>query len=758
MTQVFVPSIYGEHWYGTIYYGGQWVTLVPPPSAPSPVIWPSAPAPGPPLQIPAGYSITPFTARAVDYENILVQWSEPMNSSNILDFRLLRSRYGFPIDENDGTILLDSPTGYTTSQCFDTQPIPGTMQYYGVYILLNLSGGQVWYRAGFTAVLALTDYGSAAILQSRLPEYFTMVNDTNELTTSDAFGNDYLDQFMGIFGWGQDYLQTQLALVANVNNPQVIPINYLASLAATLGFPYYSEITAGITRNALSNNAALVQQRGTTEGIEAMITQLTSWGADVHLGPNMMLEDDQADFLDPVYAPWNALISYDTGEYVTYLGYTYQSIGNNNLNTPPTGAQSNNSYWTNIYYTADSSVLANTTTGWLNTWEPLIDGMTLQHPTNAAALVEAKGIYDPIILDYVANGLSVKNNSGSTSAIELRSISRTPSDITASSTYPNRGQVIGDGIPIPYTTPQMAWNAATMYQTGTIVSYDGLPFLALKGSLNDPPPLNGVPTNEWQPIGYDGRIALMLSGYTSEPFTALPTDEQYAVTPYMIWFDEFGNFIVKMAIRTPSSGNTPSLIMFDSFGLPSTWGTNLATTTPDIGTFTWVQETGTFQVSAFGNGAVVPSTAAQTLAVVNYTSATASVGVTIAQLPTQGAWCGLVLRWSSDTSYIRSDQAAIVEVNGTAITILATHTTPFIAGDRMTATCSGNVITVFRNGTQVSTATTSFNNTQTFFGMTVDVTAATVPGQHMPEAIGQAQRRSRSRNRRRGITAGRKGV
>jgi len=73
------------------------------------------------------------------------------------------------------------------------------------------------------------------------------------------------------------------------------------------------------------------------------------------------------------------------------------------------------------------------------------------------------------------------------------------------------------------------------------------------------------------------------------------------------------------------------------------------------------------------------------------------------------------------------DQTNIVKLNAGTPTILATHSTAFLSGDRMTATCSGNVITVFRNGTQVSTATDAFNNTQTNFGMIVDVTSTIVP-------------------------------
>lgn len=823
-TMVFVPSIYGDYNYGTIYYGGQWFTLRPPPGLP-----PSPPPAGPP--IPAGYNIAPFTAEAVNYETIFVSWNPP--TGPFLDFRLVRNRYGFPTDENDGTTLLDSGgAGYPGNNYFDSNVIPGTMHYYGVYILIQIGTAQVWYRAGLCAVLAVNNYNSADImLLKRLPEYYQIspIDNPLELTT-DNLSNPYITQFMGIFGWGLDYLKTQLALAANVNNVSVIPVNWLVNLCGTVGFPYYPEVDAAIMREAVENQAFLVHSRGTLKGIEAVVTQLTGWGTDISPGINLMLEDDQSAFIDPLYPLWNSSVSYNAGEIVAWgpssqPDYFFQSIAGANLgNTPPTTANGSNSYWSAVYYSATGGnlvdgraptamVLAasthaatnanstgvyikiaggtvtviningtvtgltsgtffvpaggtvtvtysvapttfsttlpsllNSATGWLNTWEPLIDGMSnYGNPTNATALVERVGILTPPNTGlYTQNGLGITNNSGSTSAIELRSVSRSPADIGLYQ-YPQRGHVIGDGIPVPFTLPQQTWVSTVEYFPGQVVSYEGMPYLALKASTGITPPANGIPSNEWQPIGYDSRIALMLSGWTGQNLN-VGGNLQYAVTPYVLWFDETGTFITSVYIRTPSSGNAPNLIAFDSFAQPNGWGSAL--TTPDIGTFTWTAQVSNFNANALNNGAAVPATAnARTLETINYGSATAMVGVTFASLPNGGWYGGLVLRWASNTSYIRADQTFITQINGTAVTTLATHSTPFLAGDRMTASCNGNVITVYRNGTQVSTVTTAFNNSATVFGMVVETPVVFPAGTVQPNATRTAPRRSQKRGR-----------
>lgn len=1013
-TRVFVPSIYGQHWYGTIYYGGQWVLLIPPPvppppptPPPSPPALPPAPPPTlvsatspPPLtvNIPAGYGIGKVNATSVDYFTIAVTWTSPAITANIADFRVLRSRYGFPVDQNDGTIIFDSETSTDnfvgTPLIYDQQVIPGQMHYYGIYILLNLSGGQTWYRAGFAAVLAPEDLNSSDYILSRIPEYFTQINPADEITTSDDFGDPFLNQFVNVLGWGEDYLRTQIQLAANVNDPNTIPINWLVSLAGTLGFPYYAEISPAITREAMANYSALVKERGTLQGIEASISQLTSWGADISVGYNMMLEDDQCDFIDPEPAQWNSLITYDSGEYVNYQGFEFQANQNIVLGTPPftdynpfaagavvtpwvvgggtpgngtlsavtnsaaptgcpypwalkfilaagggavawqgsntfsctpgnvltitaqvntTGTSAiigfdfalNGSYvsavtqtitvtantwtqvtaqitvpssvnqaiahftcaasetiyatgilttygnwttypWTPIMYSADPGVqagpqmpvaiplgattvastnpnkygvylqisggsvsaiaingttvtgtsgyyfipasgtvtltytvapttfattaptLLNQTTYNLNTWEPLIDLNTNQAPAvnQEQALQEVRGIFAPATIDgeiinqYDGNGLLITNLNGSTSAIELRSISRTPSDIAASNTWPNTGQIIGDGIPVPFTNIGQNWDGTKVYPTGSVVQYQGMPFHAVCQSVNVTPPSNGVATNEWQPIGFDPRIALMLSGYTSQLFN-VSTAQNYAVVPYMLWFDQYGNFINSVYMPTSLSGNAQKDIVYDSFSLPSNWGSTLtgrsAGTYPDIigsDVSNWVQQAGTFNVNAFGNGCIAPSSlTVQTLATMNAgvtLGANVYCAVTLSAFQNTGNWVGLVIRWASNTSYIRVDQNAIVSVNGSTITVLATHSTQAQPGDRLMVLANGTTITAYINGSQVSTTTSSFNQSATIFGVVSDVNSQFTfkQGKPEPEAI-QMERITTARTRRR---------
>ena len=64
-------------------------------------------------------------------------------------------------------------------------------------------------------------------------------------------------------------------------------------------------------RKAASNWAHVAQERGTSLGIVNQISLLTGFGVDLQIGQNIMLEQDQSCFTDPVFPAWDAFTSYN---------------------------------------------------------------------------------------------------------------------------------------------------------------------------------------------------------------------------------------------------------------------------------------------------------------------------------------------------------------------------------------------------------------------------------------------------------------
>jgi hypothetical protein len=505
------------------------------------------------IQAPSGYIVEPFTAQSINYTTVQLNWQKP--SSQFTQFRLIRNRFGYPVNETDGDILLDEPT-WPGQLYNDISVIPGQYHYYGIYLLILYADFYAWVRAGVTATLAIQDYGSGEWMYQLIPDHMTQIDQT-ELTT-DTLGNSFLRSYMGVIGWGLDYLKTQYAMAANVNNPMKIPLGDLMQLSRELGYEFEPEIEARLVRKGVLNTATVARKRGTLQGIAEEVEIVCGWDVDISTGYNLMLENDQGFFLNPVltYALYNPTVAYNTGEFVTFNNFVYQCLITPTLNTPPTGTSASNAHWAAIYNADDTTAaLVNPVTGGINTWEcrfPALPG----HVAPFNSLRQGVGLPNPqsfshsllAFFEFLHGGLRCYNTGVTQQNCEVKSIARTTTDIADLSSHPDPEQVILDGLPVPWVITSDTWSPLPEYKTGQIVYYQGQPFQALRASTGAAPPTNSVPTNEWQPIGLDRRIALMTSGQVSQNLN-VSANQQVNVYPYMTWYDQWGNFISQVQAR-----------------------------------------------------------------------------------------------------------------------------------------------------------------------------------------------------------------
>ena len=519
------------------------------------------------------------------------------------EFRLIKNLYGYPVNETDGEILLDSAT-WPGQVYLDQEVRPGRYHYYGIYMLLLLGGNKYsWVRAGVTACLSVQDYGTGDYLYNLIPDHLRQIDQT-ELTT-DVLGNQFLQQFMDVIAWGFDYVKTQYSIMAQINNPWIISLGDLMTLSQQMGYDFEPEIPARLVRKGVANTAAVARQRGTLTGIAAEISLVAGWDTDLTIGYNQMLENDQSFFINPLYqmAPYNATVSYNDGEYVTYGSgnYVYICLANSTLNEAPTGIGTSNAYWDVVLNQPDTTTLYNPDTTGINTWAALTPATSgsvppsgtlqqnigaqspynlwltsgsgipitpqLQNEASAnlysqAGQVEAEGY--TIENEWISPGhlnplWSYKNRFWGTLCVvqtqsvtqpvtSVTSVARTAEDLGSLASNPDPAQVISDGLPVPWVLDSWEYDPFIEYATGTIVYYQGQPSQALRASTGVYPPLNSEPTAEWQPIGFDKRIALMSSGMVSQDLTT-SANNQVLAYPYISWYDQWGNFISEIGAR-----------------------------------------------------------------------------------------------------------------------------------------------------------------------------------------------------------------
>lgn len=764
--------------------------------------------------ISSAYLIDPFTATPVDYQTVLLTWSgpDPTTGTPMAEFRLLSSRYGYPVDENDGSILLDttSAPGY---QYADQNVVPGEITYYGFYI----STGSSWVRAGFTACLMPVYHGYDQALLGYLPEYLRDVS-VGELT-ADATGDAYLTQFLQVAGWSLDYLKTQYDfLYENQNDPAGMSLADLAELAAEIGMPFSPEIPARFLRKAAVDWATVMRQRGSLEGIAEHMSLLSGFGADVQVSRNIMLENDQSLPYDPRFRPWSGGIPYKAGEvvtwpmypawvssqsyivnnYVVYNGANYQCVATGGAGVPPVGATTSSTYWAiaagpyfyvcispivsfpgnappavgaagttptgsnanwqlvydsasqppysssvtwtlgqfavdneNLYVCIVTSVsgippsgTTASTTDWAyvrsaaadhitisglsggeSTWEVLgaTEGATTPGTAAVAAgsLMEGLGVRNPSSFanDFSQNSFRVENRGGSAQDTWFRSVSRQPSDITAGSAEPDPQLVIEHAIPVPQPGP--GWESSIRYGTGDVVFYEGVNYVALRASTGAAPPAPGsAATPEWQPLGLDSRIPLVVSAETIQN-VSVGTAEQYEIFPFVEWYDSWGNLITRAFARTPTPGTAgiPANYAYDSFTTGP--GGNLSGRTLDAGGGSWAVEAGSWLLD--GSGDVYPSASGVKSLAVTAAPLSCTQAVTFTEAPQSGVDCGLVFWYQTSSKYWHAGTVGLWYWNGTAWDEAAAYPVALAPGDRIyvvtsqAAAGSTPAVLVYRN-------------------------------------------------------------
>lgn len=663
--------------------------------------------------IPPVYRVDPFVAVPTSYSQINVSWNQP--SGTIAGFRLIKNMFGAPVDQDDGEILLDITTGYPGNNFVDLNIVPGAYHYYGFYVLANAMTNE-WVRAGVTGCLMVNNYNSSLFMQYLIPNFYAnSINATNELVL-DPVGNTFLSKFMNVIGWGMDYLRTQYDTYQNVNNPWTIPLNNLYTMAGQFNININPDIHPYTLRKAIFFNAIVNKLRGTTNGIATELSALTGWNADITVGQNLMLNNDQSFLADPFFQPWSGNITYIIGENVQFGNYFYNCIANGNYGNAPTGTSSSNTWWAPILSTTTvNTYLLNSATGWPSTWEILYPDLSNGAPA-ANSLVESIGTVDPLnTASFTFNSLLGKNLHGSTTDIWLRSVARTTADIaTVTTTFaPDKYQAMADGIPIPFIGFNQVWSAATQYDPQDIVTYNNIPFVALRSSLNSLPPYAspGTANQDWAPLSFDQRFRFCISAYET-------ASTNVAVYPFVEWYDAGGNYITRLIGRgpTPGSPEIPNQLAYDSFTVGA--GSTLGSRTTNDGGNTWTAQLGSFSVSPFGTGCTYPTTTGQrSIATVNTGNANAQVGLTFVTAPNAGQSTGLVIRYLDNFNYLRADMTTLKQCSSGVFTTLGTYSTPCVVGDRVLVTCNGTTITVFRNNVQVLQVTSSFNQSSTVFGI-----------------------------------------
>lgn len=664
--------------------------------------------------------VDPFEAEVIGFDGVSITWSEP--GGDWSGFRLVKNNTGFPVSETDGRVLLEFPVGYSgdTGGAFIDLNLVGGWHYYAIFLWDD--GAQVWERAAVTEALVPFDFGSTEKLWNTIPDYYKQVfNDTANfnqgkyqinpaiyLNNENAVPNQVLAQFLHILGWGMDLLRTQIELTRDGYDIEAIHANRLALLAAQFGGQVEEAAPANVNRSLVRNLGWLYRRRGTLEGIREMLALTTGWEVDVTIGPNLMLSEDQANFVNPEPQWWDPTVRYEAGDRVRNQLYLYQAKTTAyGYDQAPPPTKTDNTWWESTRYVEpedillanDSGLIARDDTGDVSTWQ--VEGPTgfISGMTKIGA-----GTIDPEdgTIHY-SNSLLIMNDTDAMGDFIVRSIPRRKTDLTSWDTR----LVVESGIPVPRARKQ--WQAGR-YRAGDVVMFEGAPYEA-KGTTDQPP----TDTNAWDKLGHDDRIRLTMSWFAHGAFSGTPGSGGHTHHPVITEFDENG-VMLNDVVCTP---DTYADLFYDPF---NDQGTLTSGRVPAKGAAWGTGGVGTWTIDRDDSGGYVqPPAAGRAYQLAPATLADAHVALTFRAVPSSGRLLGIVFRWQDASNFWIATQTGVYKVvAGTRSGTAAIAYSAFADGQRMQVTMDGNDITVYRDGVLLGSVTDSFLATANRHGVVVE--------------------------------------
>ena len=639
-----------------------------------------------------GFKESTFTAHSLGYDKVFVTWDPPLGEYT--GFRLVKSTYGYPIDAEDGQILVDtatSPGSYT-----DTDVIPGQFVYYAIFLLLD----GVWVRAGTASTLHIKNFKGFDFLYRLIPHFYRRLY--GNYLTIDADTNRDMIRLIRALGYGVDRMRTSLNASLLASDMYTTHITQLAHIAASIGAWVPEGVRPSQARALTIDSAYLSANRGMLQAMRSAARAASGWDVQLRESHNLMPSPDMAEFIHPTYPEWDASIHYRVGQIVTTDDWLYICVQPAyGIDQAPPGNGSSNTWW-EVYTAVEDRTVAwdaelLTQHGWSGV------SHTGAVPSTQVTPKIAIGLPHPTV-DSIRNINALTIHNDGTQAADISAWSL-PANPTGDPLIP-----IQYGIPLPLIRP---YDRTRVYHAGDIVSWRGMLWRATR-TVTGRAPISG--STYWMPISTDERLPITVSAYVHQPHSD-STKQPVPVHLYVTWFDDKGH-----VIGTSDTRNSADLArVVDTFNAYT--GDPLAPLegrSTDTGGKVWVSPVPGFHRDSHRGGVVrLADGAERAISVIDYGQADATVAATLVSGADGKEQC-LILRYSDNLNYLRATRSALQRVEGGLVTTLVTYAKPVTDGDRLTVRVVGTNYQVMINGQLVATASDGFNSSATRFGIGVE--------------------------------------
>jgi hypothetical protein len=276
-------------------------------------------------------SVTPFTASVIDYNNVVINWINPVIVTNvetmlpdIHKFRLLRNQDGVPDSPEDGTILVETndsvPTFTTFTDIgidFEGNDAPfksGHRVYYTIWLHLGSDYADNWVLVGVAQGI-IPDNHSVSIADGRvtptthermldiLPRVFTS-SEQNMVDVVDY--NSDLSKFLSAMSFTFDEIMTMADLLLPDSEYKHFSPELLNAKAYGYNIPKENRPSTKYTRKLVRDAITNYLSKGTPLSLLSFVEDLTGYSPKLLDSPNLFLSPADATFYKGI-GNWTAI-------------------------------------------------------------------------------------------------------------------------------------------------------------------------------------------------------------------------------------------------------------------------------------------------------------------------------------------------------------------------------------------------------------------------------------------------------------------
>jgi hypothetical protein len=265
------------------------------------------------------FSVQPFTAVAVDYDQVLLTWSALPNPEGAAfnAVRLVRNQVTFPETQEDGVILweengLTGPFSISTfvdgfdntlddNEHNDSPLIGGRFAYYRMWLRKD---DNVWYEAGDTYVIIPQDHGSSAFAgtagQTTHDKFMDLLPKVYTTATQSPIDNVDPTSTLYTFLKGFSLTLDELLTYADVLKPNYsglsTPPEVVSLQSHQLGVPLEYSLGLRAIKHLIREAVYLHNNKGTELGVQTLAESLTGFSPTVTQTKNLMLSMQDSTF------------------------------------------------------------------------------------------------------------------------------------------------------------------------------------------------------------------------------------------------------------------------------------------------------------------------------------------------------------------------------------------------------------------------------------------------------------------------------